>query len=215
MAFSVPIKCNFAERISHCIYSFCSIELTKTINTWSLTAVIYIYIYLHCKTNSLSGFIVYTVKNRASTKIAPYNLGPSRNIQWFRFLKRKELTKRMAHLDVTLSKVNLSHNIFRNLFVVVANINCIIKLWWIPWCGGEACGETVRECDCFPCLGGGYTGYTGSTYHTYPHRRLYPVLYTWILPIPSTLSIIIQILWSYILYKYYPSLYYISTFLVG
>ena len=27
------------ERISHCIYSFCSIELTKTRNTWSLTAV--------------------------------------------------------------------------------------------------------------------------------------------------------------------------------
>ena len=27
------------ERFSHCIYSFCSIELTKTRNTWSLTAV--------------------------------------------------------------------------------------------------------------------------------------------------------------------------------
>ena len=27
------------ERFSHCIYSFCSIELTKTKNTWSLTAV--------------------------------------------------------------------------------------------------------------------------------------------------------------------------------
>ena len=27
------------ERISQCVYSFCSIELTKTRNTWSLTAV--------------------------------------------------------------------------------------------------------------------------------------------------------------------------------
>ena len=27
------------NQISHCIYSFCSIELTKTRNTWSLTAV--------------------------------------------------------------------------------------------------------------------------------------------------------------------------------
>ena len=26
------------ERFSHCIYSFCSIELSKTRNTWSLTA---------------------------------------------------------------------------------------------------------------------------------------------------------------------------------
>ena len=28
------------EQYSHCIYSFCSIELTKTRNTWSLTAVV-------------------------------------------------------------------------------------------------------------------------------------------------------------------------------
>ena len=27
------------KRISHCIYNFCSLELTKTRNTWSLTAV--------------------------------------------------------------------------------------------------------------------------------------------------------------------------------
>ena len=29
------------ERYSHCIFSSCSIDLTKTRNTWSLTAVIY------------------------------------------------------------------------------------------------------------------------------------------------------------------------------
>ena len=36
-----PFKVEFlCERYSHCIYSSCSTELTKTRNTWSLTAVI-------------------------------------------------------------------------------------------------------------------------------------------------------------------------------
>ena len=34
------------ERYSHCIYSSCSIELTKTRNTWSLTAVLFVKINL-------------------------------------------------------------------------------------------------------------------------------------------------------------------------
>ena len=34
-------------RYSHCIFSFCSVELTRTRNTWSLTAVSYYTLQVH------------------------------------------------------------------------------------------------------------------------------------------------------------------------
>ena len=69
------------ERYSHCIYSSCSIELTKTANTWSLTAVsATFYWWLQNKIHKLAA-------NAALTQAPPYT---SRSSSWLESLKHTQ-----------------------------------------------------------------------------------------------------------------------------
>ena len=78
----------------------------------------------------------------------------------FESLRRAKLTERMAKLDGALPKVDLGiqdHIIKRWFFSIDFVVGKTLQfqiaiLWWIPWWGGEARGETGRECGSFLVL---------------------------------------------------------------